>query len=162
MQRYATLASQYLFVPLAVETSGVIGPAGTKFKFIKELGQRIAAVTGERRETSWLWQRMSMAIIRGNAAAIRGSAAQTALSVAVSHPALCSTSRSFASTDCAKGRSPPPSPSGTAIPKVSAAWKESSSRSKTPTGGPSILEPRRQRCRLSGPGDSSTSATPAT
>ena len=138
MQRYASLASQYLFVPLAVETSGVIGPAGTRF--IKELGQRIAAMTGDRRETTWLWQRMSMAIIRGNAAAIRGSAAQTALSFAVSHPTLSSTSQSLASTDRAKGLSPPP-PSVTAMPMVSAVWKEASSHFKSPAGEPPILDP---------------------
>ena len=76
MKRYASLSPQYIFAPLAVETTGVIGTEGTRL--IKELGRRITSTTGERRETSWLWQRLSMAIIRGNAAAIRGSAAQTA------------------------------------------------------------------------------------
>lgn len=83
MQRYISISSQYLFAPLAVETSGVIGPAATRF--IKELGHMLTAATGDQRETAWLWQRVSMAIIRGNAAAIRGSAPQTALNSAVTY-----------------------------------------------------------------------------
>ena len=81
VQRYSSLTSQYLFVPLAVETSGVIGPAA--IKFVKELGRMITCVTGDQRETAWLWQRLSMAIVRGNAAAIRGSAPQTSLGAAI-------------------------------------------------------------------------------
>ena len=76
IKRYTSLSTQYIFAPLAVETTGVIGAAGTRL--IKELGRRISSTTGERRETAWLWQRLSMAIIRGNAAAIRGSAGHTA------------------------------------------------------------------------------------
>ena len=79
MQRYLSIATQYSFVPLAVETTGVIGPAATRL--IKELGRMLTSATGDQRETAWLWQRVSIAIIRGNAAAIRGSAPQTA-----SHP----------------------------------------------------------------------------
>ena len=47
---------------------GVIGPSSRKF--LAELGRRIAAATGERREQQWLVQRISLAIARGNAAAI--------------------------------------------------------------------------------------------
>ena len=71
IQRYSSLAEQYLFVPLAVETSGVVGPAASRF--FKVLGRRMSQSTGDRRETAWLWQRISIAIIRGNAASIRGS-----------------------------------------------------------------------------------------
>ena len=76
IKRYTALSTQYIFAPLAVETTGVIGAGGTTL--IKELGRRISSTTGERRETAWLWQRLSMAIIRGNAAAIHGSAGHTA------------------------------------------------------------------------------------
>ena len=82
-QRYASISAQYLFVPLTVETSGVVGLAA--INFIKELGRRISSATGERRETAWLWQEVSMAIIRGSAAAIRGSASQPAMNVDTSH-----------------------------------------------------------------------------
>lgn len=77
VQRYRSISSQYLFAPLAVETSGVFGPAATRF--IKELGRMLTSTTGDKRQTSWLWQRFSIAIVRGNAAAIRGSAPLTAL-----------------------------------------------------------------------------------
>ena len=53
IKRYTSLSTQYIFAPLAVETTGVIGAAGTRL--IKELGRRISSTTGERRETAWLW-----------------------------------------------------------------------------------------------------------
>ena len=65
---YAAIARRYRFEPLAVETTGVLGPAISKF--LAELGRRISAQTGEKRETCWLRQRISLAIVRGNAAAI--------------------------------------------------------------------------------------------
>ena len=67
-ERYRDLSERYIFEPLAVETMGVIGPSSRKF--LAELGRRITANTGERRELQWLIQRISLAIARGNAAAI--------------------------------------------------------------------------------------------
>ena len=60
---------------MALETSGlsgVYGPAAAAF--IQDLGRRIAARTGERRETAWLRQRLSVAIARGNAASVLATA----------------------------------------------------------------------------------------
>ena len=65
---YSGLQPRYRFEHLAVETTGVYGK--TSAKFVAELGRRVAAVTGDRRETQWLRQRLSMAIVRGNAASI--------------------------------------------------------------------------------------------
>ena len=45
--------------------------------FVNELGRRIAAVTGDQRATQFLKQRLSLAVQRGNAAAIRGTFAQS-------------------------------------------------------------------------------------
>ncbi len=67
-QRYADLGQRYDFVPLTVETTGVLGPAFNEL--IKDLGRRIRERTGEHRETEWLRQRVSLAVIRGNAAAL--------------------------------------------------------------------------------------------
>ena len=67
-RRYADLAQRYRFVPLAVETSGVLGPACADF--LQELGHRISACTGDPRESAWIRQRISLAIARGNALAI--------------------------------------------------------------------------------------------
>ena len=67
-QRYAAIAQRYIFIPVAVETTGVLGPAAAAF--LTDLGRRITDVTGDRREVAWLRQRVSIAVIRGNAAAI--------------------------------------------------------------------------------------------
>ena len=61
-RKYAGLTGRFLFEPVAFETGGTCGPSTRSF--IKQLGARIASVSGERRETAWLWQRLSIAIIR--------------------------------------------------------------------------------------------------
>ena len=70
-QKYNVLARTHIFVPLAFETLGVWGREATDF--VADLGRRMAAVTGDTRETSFLHQRLSVAIQRGNAIACRGS-----------------------------------------------------------------------------------------
>ena len=42
-------------------------------KFVSELGKLLAQTTGEPRSTAFLRQRLSIAIQRGNAAAVRGT-----------------------------------------------------------------------------------------
>ena len=66
--RYADLSQRYDFVPLAVETTGVLGAAFTNL--IQDIGRRITQRTGEKRETAWLRQRVSLAVVRGNTAAL--------------------------------------------------------------------------------------------
>ena len=69
--KYAHLDTSHLFVPLAVETLGVMGPeAGL---FCQELGRRIAATTSDPLSHQHLLQRVSVATQRGNAAAILGT-----------------------------------------------------------------------------------------
>ena len=70
--RYASLADRYIFTPVAVETTGVVGEAGSKL--LRDIGGRISAATKDPREVSWLLQRVSIAIIRGNSAAILATA----------------------------------------------------------------------------------------
>ena len=72
-ERYSELSERYIFQPLAVETSGVLGPSSGKF--LAQLGQRITSVTGERRELEWLRQRVSLAVARGNAVSILATGA---------------------------------------------------------------------------------------
>ena len=69
--KYRGLTDRYDFEPVAVETSGVMGPS--TLRFLKSLGRRMKAVTGESREVEWLMQRFSIAIARGNSAAILAS-----------------------------------------------------------------------------------------
>ena len=68
-EKYAHLAPAYLFQPVAIETIGSRSRA-----FLRELGRRVGAQTGEARSTSYLFQRLSVAIQRGNAAAVMGCA----------------------------------------------------------------------------------------
>jgi hypothetical protein len=65
---YAELPKQYLFCPFAVETLGSFGEEA--LQLVRELGGRLRATTGDSRETSWLFQRISVAIQRGNSASI--------------------------------------------------------------------------------------------
>jgi hypothetical protein len=69
--KYTSLSATYCFVPIAVETLGALGDDATDF--LHQLGRRIAAVTGERRSTEFLLQRLSVAIQRGNAASVLGT-----------------------------------------------------------------------------------------
>ena len=69
--KYQNLTDRYLFQPIAVETMGVFGD--TTRTFLKELGRRMAAETGDRREGAWLRQRISIAVARGNTQCIVAS-----------------------------------------------------------------------------------------
>ena len=67
-KRYEQVASLYTFCPFAVETLGPFGEEA--LKLVKELGRRIQESSGEIRSTSFLIQRISVAIQRGNSASI--------------------------------------------------------------------------------------------
>jgi hypothetical protein len=71
IKKYEELMNTFIFVPVAIETSGVWGQAG--LQFIKQIGNRIREATGEKASTNYLIQRISIAIQQGNAAAILGS-----------------------------------------------------------------------------------------
>ena len=66
--KYTALASTYRFEPIAIETTGVFGP--TTKNIVWEIGKRISEKTGDKRETMWLKQRLSIAVQRGNALTI--------------------------------------------------------------------------------------------
>jgi len=65
---YNAIPSQYTFCPFAVETLGPFGDYS--LKLIKDLGSRLQASSGDRRSTSFLTQRISLAFQRGNAVSI--------------------------------------------------------------------------------------------
>jgi hypothetical protein len=69
--KYSELSKTYLFVPLAFETLGPINESG--LDFIIDLGSRLSQMSGESRETCYLFQRLSISIQRFNAVAFRGS-----------------------------------------------------------------------------------------
>ncbi len=71
MKKYAFLAGPHEFIPVAVETSGVW--SNDALRLIQRIGQKVSDVTGEVRATSYLFQRMSIILQRGNAASILGT-----------------------------------------------------------------------------------------
>ena len=71
MALYEELTNDYIFTPIAVETFGSWGSLG--HNLIKEIGQRLCNITGDKRSTFYLFQRISMAIQRGNAASAIGT-----------------------------------------------------------------------------------------
>ena len=64
-RKYAALGVRYRFEPIALETTGVYGVATGAL--LSEIGRRTTEVTGDRRETVWLEQRIGLAVQRGNA-----------------------------------------------------------------------------------------------
>ena len=63
------------FVAVAVETLGTWSDEG--LRFIEEVGRRTSVVTGDAREATFLFQRIGVAIQRGNAASINGTLPST-------------------------------------------------------------------------------------
>ena len=62
--KYGALSASHIFLPVAVETAGVLNQSA--IELIQEIGRRITAVTEDTRETVFLFQRLSIALQRGN------------------------------------------------------------------------------------------------
>jgi len=60
-----------LFAPMAIESLGTWGPSAADI--CKEIGSRLALISGDTRSLSFLRQRLGLAVQRGNAAAISGT-----------------------------------------------------------------------------------------
>ena len=69
--KYAHLDASHHFVPVAVETSGVLGPEA--LHYLQDLGRHLREATWEQRSFQFLLQHVSMAVQRENAAAVLGS-----------------------------------------------------------------------------------------
>ena len=69
--KYTALLEEYEFVPLAFETLGPMGAAC--MSLITDIGRLLAFVSGDQREATYLFQRISLAIQRFNAVAICGT-----------------------------------------------------------------------------------------
>ena len=67
-EKYSALRHSHFFTPIAVETSGVLGPRS--LSFIKDLGSRMRSHSGDHHCLKYLLQRISMAVQRGNAISI--------------------------------------------------------------------------------------------
>ena len=69
--KYKFLENRFIFVPVAIETLGVYSKKAERF--ISDLGERLRLATNDIRSLSFLKQRISIAIQRGNAASIIGT-----------------------------------------------------------------------------------------
>src|SRR5207237_9631539 len=70
LRKYQFLEPHYLFMPVAIETMGVYAPLAKKL--VNWVGSKLERVTKDTRARSFFKHRISMAIQRGNAAAILG------------------------------------------------------------------------------------------
>ena len=69
--KYAEIIQSHLFVPIAIETLVPINMDGQRF--LDSLGERLSSISGDPRETTFLYQRLSVFIQIFNAVAFRGS-----------------------------------------------------------------------------------------
>jgi hypothetical protein len=69
--KYANLTSHYTFHPVAVETQGPINE--TACDLLSDLGRRIARLSGDVRESSFLFQRISVVVQRFNSVLLHDS-----------------------------------------------------------------------------------------
>ena len=63
--KYVDVQQTYKFISLAFETLGPINVKGAEF--LQELGRRLAAISDDNRQTSFLFQRISITLQRFNA-----------------------------------------------------------------------------------------------
>ena len=70
-EKYLYLAEDFTVVAVAMET---LGPwASESLAFIKDLGRRIAKISGEPRSTAFLLQRISIAVQKANCSCVLGT-----------------------------------------------------------------------------------------
>ena len=69
--KYASITNTHIFVPVVIETLGPICSRG--LSFLVEIRNCLATISGDARETSFLFQRVSVLIQRFNQIAFRGT-----------------------------------------------------------------------------------------
>ena len=63
--KYTKLSAAHIFQPTAVETHGPLNASAVDF--LVEVGRRLCCISGKERETSFLFQRLSILVQRSNA-----------------------------------------------------------------------------------------------
>ena len=71
LTKYHELTRQFIVMPVANETLG--SWAQDSLRFVEEIGSRITAVNGDKKSTSYLFQRISMAVQKFNVVSIKGA-----------------------------------------------------------------------------------------
>jgi len=69
--KYSTLPPDLIFQPIAMETHGPLNASA--MNFLSEVGRRLSSVSGDSRETSFLFQRLSILAQRFNSVFIMDS-----------------------------------------------------------------------------------------
>ena len=69
--KYRDLSTTHIFVPIACETMGPL--SSSALSFLTDLGRRMSAVSGDAREGTFLFQRISIAVQRFNGICFRGT-----------------------------------------------------------------------------------------
>jgi hypothetical protein len=69
--KYQDLEQNYIFCPVAAETMGPIDEIS--LEFLSAIGRLITEISGEPRESQFLFQRLSIILQRGNAASFKGT-----------------------------------------------------------------------------------------
>ena len=69
--KYLSLQDTHLSTPVAIETGGAWNSSA--IELVQVIGRRITAVTQDPKETVYLFQRLSIAIQRGNAVSFRNT-----------------------------------------------------------------------------------------
>ena len=70
-EKYRCLPPGHYFSPVAIETMGAVGPKS--MALLQDVRRRIAEETGEVHARDFLFQRLSVAMQRGNCASVLGT-----------------------------------------------------------------------------------------
>ena len=62
--KYSQLSATHIFTPVAIETAGTWHHQAVEL--VQELGRRATIITGDSRETTYLFQQLSVALQKGN------------------------------------------------------------------------------------------------
>ena len=70
-EKYALLSKSHHFVPIAIETSGALGPDA--LSLLTDISRHQQSITHDHQSLSFLLQRVSIALQHGNAASVLGT-----------------------------------------------------------------------------------------
>jgi len=60
------ISATHIFTPVAIETAGTWHHQAQAVELVQELGRRATIITGDSRETTYLFQQLSVALQKGN------------------------------------------------------------------------------------------------